>query len=183
MTKKQAVDLAKFRGKFKYSEVKVSECTNGTFQVRNKNIGVNIDDLKDSIEVSGLIQPIGVARSEVTEGSDLYKWEIVWGQRRHYAFESLGLETIPAMVLDEVISPGEGKALSVIENLIRVDMQTKEVWNAIEEIYLTFGSGVKYNVFALDFSYLISTSNIGGTNPLANTMRFTLVFDLGAMGS
>ena len=49
--------------------------------------------------------------------------------------------------------------------------------------YLTFGSGVKYNVFALDFSYLISTSNIGGTNPLANTMRFTLVFDLGAMGS
>ena len=141
MTKKEAVDLSQFRGKFKYGEVKVSECTNGTFQVRNKNIGVNIDDLKDSIEVSGLIQPIGVARSEVTEGSDLYKWEIVWGQRRHYAFESLGLEIIPAMVLDEVISPGEGKALSVIENLIRVDMQTKEVWNAIEEIYLTFGSG------------------------------------------
>lgn len=49
--------------------------------------------------------------------------------------------------------------------------------------YLTFGSGVKYNVFALDFSYLISTSNIGGTNPLANTMRFTLVFDLGSIGS
>jgi len=47
--------------------------------------------------------------------------------------------------------------------------------------YLTFGSGVKYNVFALDFSYLISTSNIGGTNPLANTMRFTLVFDFGEM--
>ena len=45
--------------------------------------------------------------------------------------------------------------------------------------YLTFGSGVKYNVFVLDFSYLISTSNIGGTNPLQNTMRFTLVFDLG----
>ena len=49
--------------------------------------------------------------------------------------------------------------------------------------YLTFGSGVKYNVFALDFSYLISTSSINGTNPLANTMRFTLIFDLGAIGS
>ena len=47
--------------------------------------------------------------------------------------------------------------------------------------YLTFGSGVKYNVFALDFSYLISTNNIGGTNPLANTMRFTLIFDLGSI--
>ena len=44
MAKKQAVDLSQFRGKFKYGEVKVSECTNGTFQVRNKNIGVNIDD-------------------------------------------------------------------------------------------------------------------------------------------
>ncbi len=47
--------------------------------------------------------------------------------------------------------------------------------------FLTFGSGIKYNVFALDFSYLVSTSNFGGTNPLANTMRFTLVFDIGSI--
>ena len=46
--------------------------------------------------------------------------------------------------------------------------------------YFTFGSGVKYNVFALDFSYLINASrSIIGNNPLANTMRFTLVFDFG----
>ena len=55
--KDQGIDLSKYRGEFKYrDDIKVSECTNGTFQVRNKNIGVNIDDLKDSIEVSGLIQ-------------------------------------------------------------------------------------------------------------------------------
>jgi len=48
--------------------------------------------------------------------------------------------------------------------------------------FFTFGSGVKYNVFALDFSYLINASRaINGNNPLANTMRFTLVFDFGAM--
>ena len=48
--------------------------------------------------------------------------------------------------------------------------------------FFTFGSGVKYNVFALDFSYLINASrSINGNNPLANTMRFTLVFDLGAI--
>jgi ParB/RepB/Spo0J family partition protein len=140
MTNKgEGIDLSKYRGKFKFREIKVSDCTNGEFQVRNKNVGVNIEDLKDSIEVSGLIQPIGVARSSVTENSDIYEWEIVWGQRRHYAFESLGLETIPAMVLDEVLEPAAGKALSVVENLIRVDMQTKEIWNAIEDIYLTFG--------------------------------------------
>ena len=49
--------------------------------------------------------------------------------------------------------------------------------------FFTFGSGVKYNVFALDFSYLINaSSSINGNNPLENTMRFTLVFDFGAMG-
>ena len=48
--------------------------------------------------------------------------------------------------------------------------------------FFTFGSGVKYNVFALDFSYLINASrSINGNNPLANTMRFTLVFDFGAI--
>ena len=48
--------------------------------------------------------------------------------------------------------------------------------------FFTFGSGIKYNVFALDFSYLINASRaINGNNPLANTMRFTLVFDFGAM--
>ncbi|MDC3395034.1 type IX secretion system outer membrane channel protein PorV [Flavobacteriales bacterium] len=48
--------------------------------------------------------------------------------------------------------------------------------------FFTFGSGVKYNVFALDFSYLINASRaINGNNPLANTMRFTLVFDFGAL--
>ena len=55
--------------------------------------------------------------------------------------------------------------------------------NAMETlVFFTFGSGVKYNVFALDFSYLINASRaINGNNPLANTMRFTLVFDFGAM--
>jgi|TARA_B110000263_G_scaffold245142_1_gene254238 hypothetical protein len=48
--------------------------------------------------------------------------------------------------------------------------------------FFTFGSGVKYNVFALDFSYLINASRaINGNNPLANTMRFTLIFDFGEM--
>ena len=48
--------------------------------------------------------------------------------------------------------------------------------------FFTFGSGVKYNVFALDFSYLVNASrSIKGSNPLANTMRFTLIFDFGEL--
>jgi len=43
--------------------------------------------------------------------------------------------------------------------------------------YATLGIGLKLNVFGIDFSYLVPTA--GRTNPLANTMRFTLNFDLG----
>ena len=37
--------------------------------------------------------------------------------------------------------------------------------------FITLGAGVKYTVFTVDFSYLISTTQ---QNPLANTLRFSL---------
>ena len=48
--------------------------------------------------------------------------------------------------------------------------------------FFTFGSGIKYNVFILDFSYLVNASQaINGNNPLANTMRFSMTWNLGAI--
>lgn len=41
--------------------------------------------------------------------------------------------------------------------------------------YLTLGFGVEYNVFQLDFSYLIPLNN--QRSPLENTLRFTLQFN------
>lgn len=41
--------------------------------------------------------------------------------------------------------------------------------------YFTIGAGLKYNVFNLDFAYLIPRA--GQANPLANTVRFTLSFE------
>lgn len=41
--------------------------------------------------------------------------------------------------------------------------------------YFTVGAGIKYNVFGIDFSYLIPSSAI--PNPLDNTLRFSLLFD------
>jgi hypothetical protein len=40
--------------------------------------------------------------------------------------------------------------------------------------FFTLGAGLRYNVFGLDFSYLIPTEQ---QNPLQNTLRFTLTFD------
>ncbi len=46
--------------------------------------------------------------------------------------------------------------------------------------FLTLGAGLKYNVFGLDFAYLIPTEQ---RNPLQNTLRFTLTFDFDAFNS
>lgn len=48
--------------------------------------------------------------------------------------------------------------------------------------FFTTGVGIKYNVFNLNFSYLIPSSNSGNQNPLSNTLRFSLVFDFDASG-
>lgn len=41
--------------------------------------------------------------------------------------------------------------------------------------FITLGAGLRYNVFGLDFAYLIPTTQ---RNPLENTLRFTLSFNL-----
>lgn len=45
--------------------------------------------------------------------------------------------------------------------------------------YFTAGVGVKYNVAQLNFSYLAPSGNGVTRNPLSNTIRFGITFDLG----
>lgn len=42
--------------------------------------------------------------------------------------------------------------------------------------YFTLGTGLKYNIFNIDFAYLIANPQ---TSPLANTLRFSLLFNFG----
>lgn len=42
--------------------------------------------------------------------------------------------------------------------------------------YMTIGAGIRYNIFGLDLSYLIPTTKVSGSNPLKNTLRFSLIF-------
>jgi len=44
--------------------------------------------------------------------------------------------------------------------------------------YFTMGVGVKYNIFGLNFSYLLPSGSGTNRNPLSNTLRFSLLFDL-----
>lgn len=44
--------------------------------------------------------------------------------------------------------------------------------------YFTVGVGLKYNVFGLNFSYLAPSGSGVTRNPLSNTLRFSVLFDL-----
>ncbi|HEV7620880.1 MAG TPA: type IX secretion system outer membrane channel protein PorV [Flavisolibacter sp.] len=43
--------------------------------------------------------------------------------------------------------------------------------------FFTTGIGIKYNIFGLNFSYLIPSGSGNTQNPLSNTLRFSLIFD------
>lgn len=50
--------------------------------------------------------------------------------------------------------------------------------------FFTLGAGLRYNVFGLDFSYLIpiqGRDEVNAVNPLSNTLRFALTFDFNAI--
>lgn len=124
--------------KFEYKEINVEKITTGVFQVRDKNPSKNLDALAKGIKTMGLLQPIGLARSKETEKSDKYDYEILWGQRRHLAFKRLGMTTIPALVMEDVLSKAQGKKYALQENLIREDMSRSDIWNTIREFYIEF---------------------------------------------
>lgn len=48
--------------------------------------------------------------------------------------------------------------------------------------FLTVGVGVKYSMFGLNFSYLVPSGSGINRNPLSNTLRFSLLFDVEDFG-
>ena len=105
------------------------------FQVKQKNHVANIDILEESIKKQGLLQPIGLAKSKITEESDDYEWEVLWGQSRLLVFMRLGHKTIPAMVLDKVLTKEEGMAIALAQSKTKVDMSKKDMF-CIKKILL-----------------------------------------------
>jgi hypothetical protein len=48
--------------------------------------------------------------------------------------------------------------------------------------FFSMGAGFKYNALGINLSYLIPSGSGVNRNPLSNTIRFSLVFDLSGSG-
>ncbi len=89
-----------------------------------------LSELKDSILVHGVLQPILVR--EQNEG-----YELIAGERRWRASMMAGLESIPAIVRS--FSDEDSAAIALIENLQREDLNQVEEARAYRELINRFG--------------------------------------------
>ena len=85
--------------------------------------------LADSIRQYGMIQPITVRK--VGES-----YEIISGERRLRAAKELGMECVPCVIMD--INEERSAEISIIENLIREDLNIFEQAQAIETLIDTY---------------------------------------------
>ena len=118
-----------------YREIRLDELVIGKAQARNFQTGQGIEDLANSIEVQGLLQPILVCAA-----TERGKWEILIGQRRYLAYQMLNLPTITAGIIDERVDIGEAKAISITENLLRHALSGPDLKDGIVYLYNRYGS-------------------------------------------
>lgn len=118
-----------------FKDILLEELEIGKGQVRLSDIDKDIDDLVDSIRKVGLLEPILVAPPGPSG-----KYEIILGQRRYLAHRLLQEETIMAGVLDKRIEEIEAKVLSVTENLVRSNLNRKDLIDVCTYLYKHYGS-------------------------------------------
>lgn len=118
-----------------YREIALEELVIGKGQVRTQNTHKDVDQLAESIEKQGLLQPIVVCRSE-----QIGKWEILTGQRRFLAHKMLQRDRITAAILDESVDEAEAKAISITENLIRRKLSGPELIDGITFLFNKYGT-------------------------------------------
>jgi ParB family transcriptional regulator, chromosome partitioning protein len=113
-----------------------------------------LDDLVNSIKEKGILQPITVR--ELPEG----KFEIVAGERRFRASKVVGLERMPAYILD-VKSNEDMLEMALIENIQREDL------NPLEE-----AEGYMILIEKYKLTQEIVSKRVGKSRPvIANRLR------------
>lgn len=101
-------------------DIKLKELRPNPYQPRKVFSEEAIEELKQSILIHGILQPI-IARKSIKG------YEIVVGERRYRAAMEAGLDTMPVVVRD--LSEQQMMELAILENLQREDL------NPIEEAF------------------------------------------------
>lgn len=101
----------------KIVEISLEEIKKNPYQPRTYFNEEKLNELKESIEKNGLLQPIIVKKA-------VKGYYIIAGERRYRAFELLGRKEIPAIVKE--MTDEEMMVFAVLENLQREDLSALE---------------------------------------------------------
>ena len=114
-------------------ELNLSQIEINPYQPRTHFNQDAIEELARSIETLGVIQPITVRKTA------FQKYQLVSGERRLRAAQSIGLPTIPAFV--RIANDQESLEMALVENIQREDLDPIEIalsyQRLLEEIALT----------------------------------------------
>jgi ParB family chromosome partitioning protein len=100
--------------------------------VRKRKLTLGLDELKKSLDLIGLQQPVVVFPKDD-------RYELIIGQRRLYAAKQLGWKTIPALIRKPT-NITEAKIISLSENIQRVRLSPKDMSEACNYLFEKLGS-------------------------------------------
>ncbi len=106
----------------------------GEYQPRIDMRQDTLEDLANSIEAQGIVQPIVARRIDSKGGTQRY--EIIAGERRWRAAQMAGLSDIPAIIRD--VSDKSAIAMAIIENIQRENLNPLEEARALERLIREF---------------------------------------------
>lgn len=120
-SKKEEVDQTK-----SVQEIALAQIVPNRYQPRKEFSEQSIQELAETIQKHGLLQPIVIREYEPEH------YEIIAGERRFRAVSYLGWEKIPALVKE--MTDSESASMSIIENLQREELTAIEEAQAYQRL-------------------------------------------------
>ena len=118
---------AKLKAKF----INVDVITPNPYQPRKHFSPTALKQLADSIKAQGLLQPIVVRPGKTSN------YELIAGERRLRACQSIGMKSVPAIIKN--ITDQACLALAVIENIQRQDLNVVELAQSLHALAAKYG--------------------------------------------
>lgn len=144
-------------------EIMLADICPSTLNPRKTFDQESLNELSQNIKENGLVQPITVRKAPKESGK---KYEIVCGERRFRASCIAGLETIQAIVRND-LDDKQAFAAMIIENLQRKDVDPMEEAAAFSKLYNDKTMKVKEiaKMLGKSTSYVISRINLSNIIP------------------
>jgi ParB family chromosome partitioning protein len=117
------------------SSIPVEHLQRGQYQPRIDIRQDSLEDLANSIQAQGIVQPI-VVRPVASGNNKTQRYEIVAGERRWRAAQMAGLHEVPAIVRD--IPDESAIAMALIENIQRENLNPIEESRALDRLIREF---------------------------------------------